>query len=186
MNYYAVQVKTGKEPGLLKTIRELNERENEIEAYFPRRVLYIKKQGIRQKVDAPVFPGYIFLEINDLSLPLCWKLRKMPNFYHFLPNNQNPLPLADNDLSLLRHFLSFGEITAPSQVYFDENSRICVIEGALKGLEGKIIKVDRRKQRAKVLLDMYTDSFPIDLAFDVIEPAAVGSYKLEGRDDCSN
>ena len=93
------------------------------------------------------------------------------------------MPLADNDLSLLRHFLSFGEVTVPSKVYFDENSRICVIEGALKGLEGKIIKVDRRKQRAKVLLDMYTDSFPIDLAFDVIEPAAADSYRLEGSDD---
>ena len=185
MNYYAVQVKTGKEPELLKKIRTLNEENHEIQAYFPRRVLYIKKKGIRKKVDAPVFPGYIFLEIDALSLPLCWQLRKTPNFYHFLPNNQNPLPLADNDLSLLRHFLSFGEVTVPSKVYFDENSRICVIEGALKGLEGKIIKVDRRKQRAKVLLDMYTDSFPIDLAFDVIEPAASGSYKLERRDDCS-
>ena len=186
MDYYAVQVKTGKEPELLKKIRKLNEENHEIQAYFPRRVLYIKKKGIRQKVDAPVFPGYIFLEIDALSLPLCWQLRKTPNFYHFLPNNQNPLPLADNDLSLLRHFLSFGEVTVPSKVYFDENSRICVIEGALKGLEGKIIKVDRRKQRAKVLLDMYTDSFPIDLAFDVIESAAADSYRLEGRDGSAN
>ena len=176
MNYYAVQAKTGKEPELLKTIRHLNEEAHKIEVYFPRRVLYIKKQGIRHKVDAPVFPGYIFLEIDDLSLPLCWQLRKMPHFYRFLPNNQNPLPLADNDISLLRHFLSFGEVTAPSKVYFNTHARICVIEGALKGLEGKIIKVDRRKQRAKVLLDMYTDSFPIDLAFDVIEPTAVGAF----------
>ena len=80
-----MQVKTGKEPELLKKIRKLNEENHEIQAYFPRRVLYIK--------------------------------------------------------------------------------------------------VDRRKQRAKVLLDMYTDSFPIDLAFDVIEPAAADSYRLEGRDD---
>ena len=167
-----MQVKTGKEPELLRTIGKMKaENHEDIKTYFPRRVLYIKKKGIRRKVDAPVFPGYIFLGINDLSLPLCWRLRTMPHFYQFLPNNRNPLPLAGNDLSLLRHFLSFGEVTAPSKVYFDTNARICVVEGALKGLEGKIIKVDRRKQRAKVLLDMYTDSFPIDLAFDVIETA---------------
>lgn len=186
MDYYAVQVKTGRESELLKKIRKINEEENEaVQAYFPRRVLYVKKKGIRKKVDAPVFAGYIFLEIDNLSLPLCWQLRKTQDFYHFLPNNQNPLPLAANDLFLLRHFLSFGEITAPSKVYFDENARICVIEGALKGLEGKIIKVDRRKQRAKVLLDMYTDSFPIDLAFDVIEPAAAGSHRLGGEQNDS-
>ena len=176
MNYYAVQVKTGKEPELLTTIGTLKaENHEDIKTYFPRRILYIKKKGIRCKVDAPVFPGYIFLGIDDLSLSLCWYLRRMPHFYQFLPNNRNPLPLAGNDLSLLRHFLSFGEVTAPSKVYFDTNARICVVEGALKGLEGKIIKVDRRKQRAKVLLDMYTDSFPIDLAFDVIEAVTAGS-----------
>jgi len=100
-----------------------------------------------------------------------------------LPDNHNPLPLADTDLSLLHHFLSFGEITEPSKVYFNKEARICVVEGALKGLEGKIIKVDRRKQRAKVLLDMYTDSFPIDLAFDVIEPASAGSNRLGAQVD---
>jgi transcription antitermination protein, nusG family len=176
MDYYAVQVRTGREPELLKKIRKLGEEaQHELQAYFPRRVLYIRKKGIRQKVDAPVFPGYIFLEVDTLSVPLSWQLRQTPDFYHFLPNNQNPRPLMDNDLALLRHFLSFGEVSAPSKVYFDENTRICVVEGALKGLEGKIIKVDRRKYRAKVLLDMYTDTFPIDLAFDVIEPASSGS-----------
>ena len=186
MNYYAVQVKTGREPELLKKIHKCTGEERyNLQAYFPRRILYIKKKGIRQKVDAPVFPGYIFLEIDDLSLSLYWQLRKIPNFYHFLPNNQNPLPLAGKDLSLLHHFLSFGEITAPSKVYFDENARICVVEGALQGLEGRIIKVDKRKQRAKVLLDMYTDSFPIDLAFDVIEPAASGSSLLKEKNDVS-
>lgn len=186
MNYYAVQVKTGREPELLKKIRKMTEAEDRlVQAYFPRRTLYIKKKGIRQKVDAPVFPGYIFLEVDDLSLSFYWQLRKMQDFYHFLPNNQEPMPLVGKDLSLLHHFLSFGEVTAPSKVYFDENARICVVEGPLQGLEGKIIKVDRRKQRAKVLLDMYTDSFPIDLAFDVIEPAVSGSNRLKERNDVS-
>ena len=58
-----------------------------------------------------------------------------------------------------------------SKVYFDENSRIVVLLGPLKGLEGKIVKVDKRKRRAKVKLDIYEDSFFIDLAFDVIEKA---------------
>ena len=186
MDYYAVQVRTGKEPELLKKIQKTTEEKvQNVQVYFPRRVLYIKKKGIRKKVDAPVFPGYIFLGIDDLSTAVYWLLRRTPGFYRFLPDNHNPLPLADNDLSLLHHFLSFGEITAPSRVYFDENARICVLEGPLKGLEGKIIKVDKRKQRAKVLLDMYTDSFPIDLAFDVIEPASSGLNRLEERDDVS-
>jgi transcriptional antiterminator NusG len=53
-------------------------------------------------------------------------------------------------------------------VYFNENSRIVVVEGPLMGLEGRIIKVDKRKGRAKIKLDMYEDSFTCDLAFEII------------------
>ncbi|MDR2619211.1 MAG: antitermination protein NusG, partial [Treponema sp.] len=34
-----------------------------------------------------------------------------------------------------------------------------------------IIKVDKRKGRAKIKLDLYDDSFTIDLAFEVLETA---------------
>jgi transcriptional antiterminator NusG len=42
------------------------------------------------------------------------------------------------------------------------------MDGPLLGLEGKIIKVDRRKKRAKIKLNLYDDSFTVDLAFEVI------------------
>lgn len=55
-----------------------------------------------------------------------------------------------------------------SKVYFNEEDRIVVSEGPLKGLEGRIIKVDKRKGRAKIKLDFYDNSFAIDLAFEII------------------
>ena len=67
------------------------------------------------------------------------------------------------------HFIKkIGPVAGKSKVYFDENSRIVVTEGPLMGLEGKIVKVDKRKGRAKIKLDLYDDSFAIDLAFEVI------------------
>jgi transcriptional antiterminator NusG len=62
-------------------------------------------------------------------------------------------------------------------VYFDRNSRIVVLEGPLMGLEGKIIKVDKRKGRAKIKLDLYDNSFSCDLAFEVI-----GTLENQGPD----
>lgn len=179
MNYYAVQVRTGKEPELLAQIKKIivAARLQPVAAYFPRRVLYIRKKGIKQKVDAPVFPGYIFLETMEYPSVLYSSLRKVTGFYRFLPDNYNPIPLTGKDLAILHHFLAFGEVSNPSRAYFDENSRICIVDGPLKGLEGKIIKVDRRKCRARVRLDIYTDSFPIDLAFELIQPADSGSTK---------
>ncbi len=170
MDYYALQVKTGKELAFLERFQkqaDLSDMQN-TRVYFPRRMLYIRKKGVRKKSVEAVFPGYVFLEIDQLSTDMYWILRKIPGFYRFLPDSRIPQPLIERDLSLLRHFLSFGEITVPSKAYFDENDRICILEGPLKGLEGKIVKVDKRKGRAKILLDMYSQTFPIDFAFEVI------------------
>jgi transcriptional antiterminator NusG len=72
-------------------------------------------------------------------------------------------------LELVLHFIrKVGPLAGKSLVTFDENSKIIVIEGPLAGLEGKIVKVDRRKGRAKIKLDIYGDSFTIDFAFEAL------------------
>ncbi len=45
------------------------------------------------------------------------------------------------------------------------------MSGPLKELEGKIVKVDRRKGRAKVKLDMFEHAFLIDFGFEALENA---------------
>ena len=39
----------------------------------------------------------------------------------------------------------------------------------MKGLEGRIIKVDKRKRRAKISLSLYEESFTIDFGFEILE-----------------
>ena len=90
-------------------------------------------------------------------------------FYRFLKSNQDIIALSGRDLSILQHFLKFGQTISTSQVYFDENDRICVTAGPLKGLEGMVVKVDKRKKRAKVKMDFSNDSILIDLGFEIIK-----------------
>ena len=90
-------------------------------------------------------------------------------FFRFLQSNENIEPLSEGDKNLLLHFLSFGQVIEKSMVYFDEGKRIRVMSGPLKELEGKIVKVDRRKGRAKVKLDMFENSFLIDFGFEALE-----------------
>jgi transcriptional antiterminator NusG len=116
-----------------------------------------------------VFPGYIFLEVDDEEdiHIYQWAFRRTEGFFRFLKSNQNITPMADRDLEIALHFIkNVGPVAGKSKVYFDENSRIVVLEGPMMGLEGSIIKVDKRKGRAKIKLDLYNDSFTIDLAFE--------------------
>ena len=118
-----------------------------------------------------VFPGYLFLETEaEMLFHYQWQFRRTDGFYRFLKTNRNIQPLSGRDLETVLHFIKkTGPLAGISQVYFDENSRIVVVNGPLAGLEGNIIKVDKRKRRAKIKLDLYDDSFTIDLGFELIE-----------------
>ena len=170
MKYYALQVKARAENKFIRLFKAMNPKTT-IPLYFPQRRLDIRKKGVVRQSLSGVFPGYIFLEVesDEQILAHQWEFRRTEGFYRFLKSNQNISPITDRDLELVLHFIKeVGPVAGRSKVYFNENSKIVVIEGPLMGLEGKIVKVDKRKGRAKIKLDLYDDSFAIDLSFDVI------------------
>jgi transcriptional antiterminator NusG len=169
MDYYAIQVKTGGEAKFIQLFNALHP-QAELSLHFPQRRIDIRRKGVIRQSTAPVFPGYIFVESEkEAIMANQWEFRHMGSFYRFLKSNQNITPLADRDLELVLHFIKkTGSIAGISRVYFNENARIIVVDGPLMGLEGRIIKVDKRKKRAKIKLNLYDDSFAVDLAFEVI------------------
>jgi transcriptional antiterminator NusG len=177
MRYFALQVRTGKEARFITVARR---RHPEASLLWPRRSLRIRKGGEWKDSLAPLFPGYLFLRAEDFD-DVPWRaLNSLPDFVRFLPSNDRIVPLDEHDQATLSHFLSFGEVVDRSVVTFDENRRIRVVSGPLQGLEGRIVKVDRRKGRAKVRLDIYADAFEIDFGFDILasSPAAPVATQL--------
>ncbi len=168
VSFYVGQVRTrGEEKLLLHTERKFPELRTRF--FWPRRSLRIKRKGVWQNSLAPIFTGYLFLNIDSVDPTTFQTVKKLPGFYRFLESNQNIVPLGPGDSELLRHFLAFGEVVDRSLAYFDENRRIRIVSGPLKGLEGKIVKVDRRKGRAKVSLELYKESFLIDFGYESLE-----------------
>ena len=173
MNYYAMQVKTRGEEKYMRLFRAQHP-EITLPMHFPQRALDIRRGGKIVPTNMAVFPGYVFLElhVNENIYDYHWAFRRTDGFYRFLRSNQDIAPLQNRDLELVLHFIkNGGSIAGKSRVYFDENSRIVVISGPLSGLEGRIVKADKRKGRAKIKLDLYGDSFYIDLAFEVLVKA---------------
>jgi len=172
-NYFALQVKTKMEEKFIKQV-SLQNPGFPMRLYFPQRHLDIRKGGKTMLSKLAIFPGYVFLELDegeDIEQYLR-TFRSTGRFFRFLKSNNDILPLQNRDLELILHFIkTVGPVAGKSKVYFDENSRIVVLAGPLSGLEGKIVKVDKRKRRAKVKLDLYHDFFYIDLSFEVIEKA---------------
>ena len=168
LTYYVIQVKTRGEHKYLSIARQALEPLN-IKLIWPRRSLRIRRRGRWRDVLAPIFPGYLFLEVEEINAELYWILKKPPGFFRFIKSNHDIQPLPEPDARILTSLTSFGEVVKQSLATFDEGGRIRIIEGPLMGFEGLIIKVDRRKGRAKVKLDLYEESYHVDFGFSAIE-----------------
>ena len=55
-----------------------------------------------------------------------------------------------------------------SKVSFDENQRIVIIDGPLKGFEGHIIRVNRRCNRVTIMIDMLGSCKKVDLCYSEV------------------
>ena len=169
MPHFVLQVFTRREERFLKLARA-RLRDLPLRLLWPRRSLRIRRQGTWHNSEAPIFPGYLIVETAEVTPEIYWAIRQVPGFIRFLAReNDRVEPVAGRDRQLLMHFLSFGEVVDRSMVVFDENNRIRVLIGPLKGLEGYIQKVDRRRGRARVKLDLYQESFQIDFGFESLE-----------------
>ena len=168
MEYYVIQLLTGKEESFLKYAKNSLPRED-IRFFWLRRELFIKKLGITRKSVSSIFPGYIFIESGDISYDFYKNIKKFPGFCRFLRNNDDIRPLSMDEKKVVYQLSLNGEIAGISKVYFNADDKIKVISGPMKGLEGEIVKVDKRKKRAKIKLKLYEDSFLIDFGFELIE-----------------
>jgi transcription termination/antitermination protein NusG len=171
MNYFIIQVRTRGEEKYMALARSAL-KDDVGRLLFPRKKMKIRRRGQWKTEIAPIFPGYVFWEAEELDVQVYWKLKRTGGYFRFVKarvSNIDIPPLAGHDRELILHFLGFGEVAERSKVIFDENDRIVVLAGPLKGLEGSIVKVDKRKGRAKLRLTLCEEKFLIDLGFEAIE-----------------
>ncbi len=170
---YILQAVTGREHYYIRHAKRLLEIHGlEAHMILPRRRLWIRRQGKRIHMEKPVFPGYVFFSCDQPEVQLQQVLRRTPGFIRFLRRQDGILhPLAESDRKLVSHLISGGDVAGLSKVTFDKNNRIKALSGPLQGYEGHIIKVDRRKQRAKVRFVLHDKTFLIDFQYEHMELA---------------
>lgn len=166
MEYYCIMVKTGAEEAFKSDFEKtLKERDISAEVMFFKKKMRTSKKIEYEQV---LFPGYVFLAVLELNPDIVRIARLNRNFYHFLPSNTDIHQLEGKDLEYLANLRKFGEVQGISKAYFNENMRIVVTDGPLMGFAGNIIKVNRKRQRVTVKLDLCNSTLKFDLAYDEV------------------
>ncbi|WP_051585946.1 antiterminator LoaP [Caldanaerobius polysaccharolyticus] len=150
-NWYVVYTKSGNE---LNVKQALNRRfaGNDISILVPRRKLVERKKGKQVVVLKTVFPGYVFvyLHMNNVNY---YRIAETPGIIGVLKNDCYPIPVPDDEMKVVLSLTERSEIIDYSTIIYI-GGLVQVVDGPLKGLEGHIVDVDSRKQRARVRIDI--------------------------------
>lgn len=160
-NWYVVHTYAGFEEQVAEALRQRIESLNLSDKIFDV-LVPIEKQvemrgGKRRTVEKKIFPGYVLVDmvVTDDSW---YVVRNTPNVTGFIGFGVRPTPLSDKELKEIRRRMSLEEPTFEIDLRVDDLVRI--EDGALKGFEGKIVEVDAKRGKVKVLVSMFGRETP--------------------------
>ncbi|RAL24452.1 antiterminator LoaP [Thermoflavimicrobium daqui] len=183
MDWYALFVQTGQEE-LVKALITKYIDESTIKVMVPKRKIKERRQGRLYETSKIIFPGYVFLN-TCMNIDLYYKLKQIPKYLHLLNNYQYNIdykyddiktqdsqnsafcPIKKDEIDLILRLVQSKEEIGFSKVY-TENSKIMVCSGPLKGLEGIIKKIDKRKNRAKIALNFMGMIQTVDVGIEIL------------------
>ena len=152
--YYVIQVKTGKEQQAIEDILKNKPDDASFDVFSPYRKSLRKYKGETKEVIERCFPGYIFVETNNVR-ELFRQLYFTPGFQKLLgreEGTENFVPLDKDESRMIDILYSANNnrITEISNIEVKEGEMIRVLDGPLMGLETQIKKVNLHKRTVTV------------------------------------
>ncbi len=140
VNWYAVWTKSRQEKAAATRLRSIG-----VSHYLPLQTQVRQWSDRRQSVDIPLFPGYLFVQVDVWRG--CGKLEvlKTPGVAGFVGNRSGPVPIPEDQINSVRTILSSGA-GCSAQPLLKEGDRIRVVRGALAGIEGILVRVGSKSQ----------------------------------------
>lgn len=166
-NWYAVQVRTGKEQDTADLCRKIVANEILTESFIPRYERMKRYQGAWHKEQLPMFPGYIFL-VTERVEELFYKLKSVPELTKLLGDGSEFIPIRDEEKSLLQRLGDEKHVTEMSMGYL-AGDQVVILSGPMKGLEGKIKKIDRHKRMAVIGVRMFGRLVDVKVGVEIME-----------------
>nr|WP_083927942.1 transcription termination/antitermination NusG family protein [Desulfobacter curvatus] len=164
-NWYAIQTMSGCEKRLIATLQVLLKR---IQLYLPARKVIHQIKGEQNIIELPLFPGYIFVykSISE-SLDALEKANSMIAFNPVMANGKF-LEANKNEMRFLFEVTGGDGVIELSKGIVMENEEVLIIEGPLRQLKGRILFIDKRKNKAKVRIKFMNRLLDVSLGLEIL------------------
>ena len=147
MNWYVLQVMTGREREVCEALRRKG-----VKARAPDQRMEIRRRGQWQTEDRLLLPGYVFVGA-EYTAALFHVVSPVPGVIRWL-GLEHGEPQALDTREALRWRLDSEETLEPSRVLFRANGTWHVLGGPLVEFAGNVVRMDRRQRRAYVITSL--------------------------------
>ena len=177
VEYYCAMVLTGEEKAFKEAATAAVKVAAQSKPDFPKSHFYIFERKLRNRsrgwFEAPLFPGYVFFQVEALTPDFFEVLRGIKGFCRILYDNQNPVKICGAALEELKVFIKNGEHWGISKVLFVPGQKIKAVSGPLVGLEGNIVAVNRKKKQITVQSTLTQDGKRFDLLYEDVDEVEI-------------
>ena len=165
-NWYAIHTYAGYENAvvrnLMQRIESLNMKDLIFDVVVPTEKKIKIKGGKRVEELEKIYPGYILVDmiVTDDSW---YVVRNTPRVTGFVGAGVNPVPVSETEMAELTRRMTEDITKHDVDLQIDE--AVIIIDGPFKDTEGKVIEVDEKSGKVKVLVSMFGRETPVELDF---------------------
>jgi transcriptional antiterminator NusG len=164
--WYVVHTYAGYEEQVAEALKEraksLNMEDKIFDVIVPKVKEIEIRSGRKKTVEKRLFPGYVFVEMI-VTEDSWYVVRNTPNVTGFVGFGVRPSPISSSEIKQIKKLMGVEEPKYKIDLSLGDLVRI--VDGPLKGFEGKVDEVDEDKGKIKVLVSMFGRETPVNLDF---------------------
>lgn len=164
-DWHCIFVKTGDEERVKERLRY--RLPDDFTIIVPKRKLKLRKGGIWRVETKVLFPGYILIN-GSINIDIYYQLKNIPNLFRVIKTGNDIAIIDSHEMAILSRLICNNEEIGFSNVLL-VNGRVTVVDGPLFSLEGIILSIDHRKERAKVRLNFLGEERTVDIGITVLK-----------------
>lgn len=148
-----------------KMLSELTDRG--IEVFLPMREILSRWKDRKKKIWIPLFPGYIF--VNHVDTPENrFRVLNIRGAVRFVTLEGHAAPIPEAQIEYVRRFLE-SSIAIDPYPYLQAGSRVEVIAGPLKGIQGILVE-KRGRFRFVIQVDLIRQAVSVEIDASDVRP----------------
>ena len=170
--WYILFVRTGAEERLVERLKDKLGGESYL-PFIPQKTCVFRRQGQKSLFQKICFPGYVFIESDkpakefaEQALPVVYGIKDAYRFLCY--GDRYDIAMLEEERAALSRVLGNDHCIDISKG-FKEGDYIKVISGSLMGQESLILRINKGRQEAVIVVEMFGTVVPVSVGLEIIE-----------------